>query len=592
MKKLLHFISLLLLSVTLSAPQAGPLHEAAKAGKLKQVRQLIGKGADPNEVDFFGFSPLLLAQLNDHDQTARFLASKGARDQLNPLVRRLQFYLSELGYSTNGIDGLLGTGTREAIRAFQRDHDFKITGRVKEDWVRKLYNAMQSRVQTDLNKLGFYGGSIDGLMGSGTRDAIRAFRKQAGLPVNNAIEPELTQALRSALQRQASTTAASHRADDSKTLQENLQVLGFNPGVPDGIVGSATQQAIRDFQSRHQLTVTGQVNGEWRAVLERELLRAIQTQLADHGFEPGPADGEFGPQTEQAIRNFQKQIRLPVNGQASAQLLSALQKNTPKQQPDQQAITARQSAQQRDRVERAQRRLQALDFKISTIDGELGSETGAAVKQFQQQQRLPVDGQISEQLISALDKALQERQAAATQERVEPSAPSTNIAIEPKPSTTDTAPATTDTPPALSEQALIAELQSRLNSLGYDAGPTDGEIGPRTQSAIRAFQNQLKLTVNGQPSLALLNTIKSTPLDKARAVTPKKTASGKSKGKNTEVRGRLVLQKSSNGTLVGCSISGVQLDPSWCRPFAARNNTKDCKAIIRSTSKVLLVKCG
>ena len=143
----------------------------------------------------------------------------------------------------------------------------------------------------------------------------------------------------------------------------------------------------------------------------------------------------------------------------------------------------------------------------------------------------------------------------------------------------------------LSDKALITELQSRLNSLGYNVGSADGEAGPRTRRAIQAFQRQVGITVDGKPSLALLNTIKKTPLAKARAPANSQK-SAKSGGRNTEVRGRLVLQKSSNGTLVGCSIGGVQLEPSWCQPFAARNNTKDCKAIIRPNSKVLLVKCG
>jgi peptidoglycan hydrolase-like protein with peptidoglycan-binding domain len=483
--------------------------------------------------------------------------------------------------------------------------------------VRKLHNMMHTRVQTDLQKLGFYGGSIDGLMGAGTQDAIRAFRKQAKLSTSDTIDAKLTQALRVALQRQnqaTSRTKPSNSPESIKALQENLLVLGLNPGVPDGLIGSATTNAIRDFQTRHKLAVTGQVTGEWRTVLERELLQAIQNQLSAYGLEPGPADGAFGSRTEQAIIAFQKQIKLPVDGQPSAQLLSALQKATTARQT---AVTQQETQRhqrveqaQTERIERTQRRLQALGFKIKSIDGEPGPETQAAVRQFQQQQRLPIDGQVSEQLITALDDTLktrgQDRQTAVVQEKITPNddtlktaennrqttvvqekiTPSSDVSIEPTAVKPETPPA-----PKLSEFALISEIQSRLSSLGYDAGSADGKAGARTQRAIRAFQSQLNLTANGQPSLELLNTIKSTPLAKARAITPKRTAAS-SKGKNTEVRGRLVLQKSSNGTLVGCSISGVQLDPSWCRPFAARNNTRDCKAILRSTSKVLLVKCG
>jgi hypothetical protein len=42
-----------------------------------------------------------------------------------------------------------------------------------------------------------------------------------------------------------------------------------------------------------------------------------------------------------------------------------------------------------------------------------------------------------------------------------------------------------------------AGIQARLNNLGYDSGEVDGVIGPRTKSAIRAFQKDESLTVDG-----------------------------------------------------------------------------------------------
>ena len=50
----------------------------------------------------------------------------------------------------------------------------------------------------------------------------------------------------------------------------------------------------------------------------------IQAALADLGFDPGPVDGKFGPQTRRAIRSFQSQARLPVNGEGSPELLAKL----------------------------------------------------------------------------------------------------------------------------------------------------------------------------------------------------------------------------------------------------------------------------
>jgi hypothetical protein len=50
----------------------------------------------------------------------------------------------------------------------------------------------------------------------------------------------------------------------------------------------------------------------------------------------------------------------------------------------------------------------------------------------------------------------------------------------------------------------IARLQQRLNDLGYDAGPADGVAGVRTRNAIRVYQEQQGLPIDGQPSPDLL----------------------------------------------------------------------------------------
>jgi len=50
----------------------------------------------------------------------------------------------------------------------------------------------------------------------------------------------------------------------------------------------------------------------------------IQTLLTRLGFDPGIADGRAGQQTTEAIRNYQRELGLPVNGQPSEDLLRHL----------------------------------------------------------------------------------------------------------------------------------------------------------------------------------------------------------------------------------------------------------------------------
>jgi membrane-bound lytic murein transglycosylase B len=58
-------------------------------------------------------------------------------------------------------------------------------------------------------------------------------------------------------------------------------------------------------------------------------------------------------------------------------------------------------------------------------------------------------------------------------------------------------------PPSLTERSLsrqeLVALQTRLNSLGYDAGEPDGVMGPKTRAALRAYQASTGLVADGYP---------------------------------------------------------------------------------------------
>jgi peptidoglycan hydrolase-like protein with peptidoglycan-binding domain len=52
-------------------------------------------------------------------------------------------------------------------------------------------DATVAAVQRRLARGGYYHGSIDGVIGAGTRTAIRAFERNNGLPVDGVIDPQL-----------------------------------------------------------------------------------------------------------------------------------------------------------------------------------------------------------------------------------------------------------------------------------------------------------------------------------------------------------------------------------------------------------------
>lgn len=58
--------------------------------------------------------------------------------------------------------------------------------------------------------------------------------------------------------------------------------------------------------------------------LQRAQVVALQEELTERGFDPGPADGIPGPQTRQAIRRFQKSQDMIADGFASRDVLERL----------------------------------------------------------------------------------------------------------------------------------------------------------------------------------------------------------------------------------------------------------------------------
>ena len=53
-----------------------------------------------------------------------------------------------------------------------------------------------SLVQSELSTRGYYRGSIDGVIGAGSRRAIRSFQTDQGLPITGSIDRKLLNALR------------------------------------------------------------------------------------------------------------------------------------------------------------------------------------------------------------------------------------------------------------------------------------------------------------------------------------------------------------------------------------------------------------
>ncbi|HEY6425538.1 MAG TPA: N-acetylmuramoyl-L-alanine amidase [Pseudonocardiaceae bacterium] len=97
--------------------------------------------------------------------------------------------------------------------------------------------------------------------------------------------------------------------------------------ITDGIVGRATYQALCD--ARLELgcrMLTYIVSHPMRG----DDVCTLQERVLELGYDAGRADGIFGPQTETALRNFQRDYGLQVDGVCGPGTLRALRQLQPK----------------------------------------------------------------------------------------------------------------------------------------------------------------------------------------------------------------------------------------------------------------------
>jgi peptidoglycan hydrolase-like protein with peptidoglycan-binding domain len=135
-----------------------------------------------------------------------------------------------------------------------------------------------------------------------------------------------------------------------------LHKAGFNPGAIDGIYGTNTEKAVKEFQKKTGITVDGIAgkqtynalqsylrtqtstskstsstsnnSNDWtgqtlRKGSQGEAVKDLQRMLNSAGYNV-KVDGIYGSETEGAVRSFQKSVGISVDGIAGAQTYRSL----------------------------------------------------------------------------------------------------------------------------------------------------------------------------------------------------------------------------------------------------------------------------
>ena len=291
-------------------------------------------------------------------------------------VYALTSRLSEMGYPVSPTN-YYSDSVAAAVRLFQSANGLSADGMAGKLTQEKLYSvsaigysesgqtyptlvrgdrgmALLYTLQQRLKDLGYYTIRVDGIFGSGTQRAVRWFQSVNGLSVTGKADNATQQLLYSAQAKAASgyspesydTLSRSNRYKAVVVpLQRRLKALGYLSGSADGYFGSNTYRAVRNFQSRNGLSVTGVADSGTQQLLysssarpasgssssgsgsstgyrllywgcRGDAVKRLQQALIDAGYKSyvRSADGIYGQWTYDAVRAYQKDVGLSVDG--------------------------------------------------------------------------------------------------------------------------------------------------------------------------------------------------------------------------------------------------------------------------------------
>ena len=257
-------------------------------------------------------------------------------------VKYLQYGLHILCCSPNGFDGEFGNGTLTAVKKFQSKYGLVSDGIVGDVTWNTLKNEIAT-IQAQLNKKGCSVGTVDGIAGPTTYNAVISFQNKNGLTADGQVGPATWDVLFDTISggnsysRILKLTSPLMYGEDIRAVQNKLNSLGYVAGTADGYYGNMTRNAVINFQSKKGLAADGDVGPTtWSALFNTstsggsgysrilkltsplmygEDIRAVQNKLNSLGYNAGTADGYYGNDTRTAVISFQTARGIDIDGE-------------------------------------------------------------------------------------------------------------------------------------------------------------------------------------------------------------------------------------------------------------------------------------
>ncbi|HEY9875050.1 MAG TPA: peptidoglycan-binding protein [Candidatus Obscuribacterales bacterium] len=157
-------------------------------------------------------------------------------------------------------------------------------------------------LQQRLQQLGYFNGPVNGNFGTQTQSALRQFQRSQGLNPDGVYGRNTQEALEAAFYQppspvptptyypnppQFSQTANTY---DIRLVQQRLRERGFYYGAIDGIFGSETFRAVREFQASVGLTPNGVLGQQTLQALNNRPVRPPETKARYVVIVPGNSD--------------------------------------------------------------------------------------------------------------------------------------------------------------------------------------------------------------------------------------------------------------------------------------------------------------